>query len=74
MEDPILAEAREWLIANPNETVTTASRIFKMPRSSLQPSITRLATPNRPGKGGQNKVLTLAQVEAIRKWIIEQYN
>jgi hypothetical protein len=42
MEDPILSEAREWLTANPSESIVTASRIFKVKKVTLWSSITRL--------------------------------
>jgi hypothetical protein len=35
MENPILSDAREWLAANPSESVAAASRIFKVPKSTL---------------------------------------
>ena len=35
MEDPVLSEAREWLTANPLESVATASRIFKVKKATL---------------------------------------
>jgi hypothetical protein len=72
MENPCVSEARDWLKANPTESVATASRIFKVPRTTLQSSITRLAR-RRVGRGGQNKVLTTAQFKTLKKWIIQQY-
>jgi transposase len=72
MEDPILSEAREWLTANPSESIATASRIFKVPKSTLQMSITRLNRV-RVGRGGRNKLLTAAQTKALKKWITTQY-
>jgi hypothetical protein len=72
MEDPILSEAREWLSANPKESVAVASRIFKVRKSTLQSSIDRLHR-QRVGKGGQNRVLTKPQIEALKKWILKQY-
>jgi hypothetical protein len=72
MEDPVLSEAREWLTDNPSESVATASRIFKVKKSTLQSSITRL-NRLRVGLGGQNKLLTPAQIRALKKWIIMQY-
>jgi hypothetical protein len=67
-----ISKARQWLQENPSESVATASRIFKVPKSSLQSSITRLSQP-RLQQGGLNRVLTVAQVEALKKWIIKQY-
>lgn len=34
MEDPVLFEAREWLAANPSESVAAASRIFKVKKTN----------------------------------------
>lgn len=72
MEDPVLCEAREWLFANPTESVAAASRIFKVKRETLRSSIARL-NRQRVGRGGQNRVLTTAQIEALKKWILKQY-
>lgn len=72
MEDPILSDAREWLVANPSESVAAASRIFKVSKSMLQSSITQL-NRIRVGRGGHNKLLTIAQTKALKEWIITQY-
>lgn len=72
MEDPILSDARDWLTANPSESIAAASCIFKVKASTLRMSITQLNRP-RVGRGGQNKLLTTAQIEALKKWIITQY-
>jgi hypothetical protein len=73
MEDPVLSEAREWLSANPTESIAAASRIFKVKKSTLRSSIARLNRPRVGRKGGQNRVLTTAQIEALKKWILKQY-
>lgn len=72
MESSPLSEARQWFQENPSESVAAASPIFKVPKSSLQSSITRLTQPRLP-QGGLNRVLTIAQIEALKKWIIKQY-
>ena len=36
MEETPLSNARQWLLENPSKTATTASRIFKVPKSTLQ--------------------------------------
>jgi hypothetical protein len=72
MEGTPLSKACEWLIAHPSESASVASKIFKVPRSTIQSRMARVATPPRP-HGGQNKVLTTAQIEALRNWISEQY-
>jgi transposase len=73
MEDPILSDAREWLVANPSESVAAASRIFKVSKSTLQSLITRL-NHTRVSRGGHNKLLTIAQTKALKEWITTQYN
>lgn len=72
MERPSISKARQWLQENPSESVAATSRIFKVPKSSLQSSITRLTQP-RLQQGGLNRVLTVAQIKALKKWIIKQY-
>ena len=73
MEGTPLSNACEWLAENPSETATTASRIFKVPTSTIRSSIRRQPAQQLPRRGGKNKVLSTAQTEAIRKWILEQY-
>jgi hypothetical protein len=72
MEGTPLSNARDWLLENPTETISAASRIFGVPRPTLQASIRRLTQPPRQ-QGGLNKVLSATQVEALKKWIIRQY-
>jgi hypothetical protein len=72
MEGTPLSNACEWLAANPSESISVASRIFKVPRSTIQSRITR-AVPQKLPHGGHNKVLSIAQIEALKKWILEQY-
>jgi transposase len=72
MEDPIISDAGDWLTANPSESIATASRIFKVSKSTLRMSITRLNHP-RVGRGGQNKLLTATQTKALKNWITTQY-
>ena len=63
MEGTPLSNAREWLAENPSESIAAASRIFKVKASTLRMSITR---PQRQQHGGQNKVLTTTQIEALK--------
>jgi hypothetical protein len=72
MEGTPLSNACEWLTANPSESIKTASRIFKVPESTIRSRITRAATRKLP-HGGHNKVLSIAQIEALKEWILEQY-
>ncbi|KFY61105.1 hypothetical protein V496_05159 [Pseudogymnoascus sp. VKM F-4515 (FW-2607)] len=75
MEGTPLFDACEWLAANPSETVSTASRIFKVPQSTTRSKITRAAQPARKlPHGGQNRVLSTGQTEALKTWITEQYH
>jgi hypothetical protein len=69
MEGTPLSDACQWLAENPTESVTVAARLFHVPRSTLQSRITR----PKASHGGQNKLLTTAQIEAIKQWIIRQY-
>ena len=74
MEGTPLSNACKWLAENPTESATTASRIFKVPRSTIRSSISRTAQRQRPPQqGGKNKVLSAAQTEALKKWILKQY-
>ncbi|KFY20917.1 hypothetical protein V491_03319 [Pseudogymnoascus sp. VKM F-3775] len=73
MEETPLSEARKWLAENPSESRRVASRIFKVPESTLRGSI-KLRTQNPLlNRGGHNKALSTAQTEALKKWILEQY-
>jgi hypothetical protein len=58
MEGTPLSKACEWLAVNPSESTGVISKIFKVPRSTIQSRIARVARP-RP-HGGQNRVLTIA--------------
>jgi DDE superfamily endonuclease len=70
----LLLQAKEWLRENPTETATAAARIFKVNAVTLRSSITRDKTiPAIAVKhGGKNKVLTNAQIEALKQWIRRQ--
>ncbi|KFY32424.1 hypothetical protein V493_00216 [Pseudogymnoascus sp. VKM F-4281 (FW-2241)] len=70
MKGTPLSDAREWLAENPSESIAVASRIFKVKVSTLRMSISR---PQRLRRGGQNKILTTAQLEALKQWITQQY-
>ena len=69
----IISNAREWLVENPSESINAACRIFKVPESTLRLSIKRRIKNPQQRKGGQNKVLSTAQTEALNKWILGQY-
>jgi hypothetical protein len=53
MEGTPISNAREWLAENPSESIIAASRIFKVPESTLRMSLKRRAQ-NLPPKGGRN--------------------
>ena len=72
MEGTPLSNACEWLAANPSESIGAASRIFKVPNSTIRSKIARAAAP-KPPHGGYNRVLSAAQTEALKEWITEQY-
>ena len=69
MEETPLSNARQWLAENPTESVDATARLFGVPKSTLQSSITRLRQP-RQRQGGHNKLLTTTQLEALKGWII----
>jgi hypothetical protein len=70
MEDPRLSEACEWLIANPSESISATSRLFKVPRTTLSSAMART---HAHARGGQNKILTTTQIQGLKNWIIHQY-
>jgi hypothetical protein len=68
-----LLEAKEWLRENPTESAVTAARIYKINVVTLRSSISQDKSATTIKKiGGQNKVLTKAQTEAIKQWIRNQ--
>lgn len=72
-------EAREWAIANPTETPSTAARIFHVKENSLAKALRRLKAKQRNSngvyyaRGGNNRILNPTQEEAIRQYCVEQY-
>jgi hypothetical protein len=69
MDENQLNEALAWLIENPSESIAVASRLFNVPDSTLRSSITRPSDTH----GGHNKILSDAQILALKKWILLQY-
>ena len=63
MEGSTLSDAYEWLAENPTESVAVAAQLFHVPKSSLQSHITRKKAQHR----GQNKMLTTAQMGALKQ-------
>ena len=78
--DTAYAEARAWSIQHPNEPIISVARIFDVFEGSLQKSIYRYKQRHtQPGIrarvsiGGQNKILSTAQEEAILRYCREQW-
>jgi hypothetical protein len=63
-----LSKAKAWLIENPTESQAVAARVFKINRKTLHNSISRGELNLH--HGGQNKILTQSQEEAIHKFIL----
>jgi hypothetical protein len=61
-----LQEAREWLQEHQEESITTASRIFQLNRTTLAYAIQKAKHTVR---GGQNRILTSSQEKAIHQFI-----
>jgi hypothetical protein len=61
-----IQHAKAFLTEHPEETITTASRIFKLSRTTLSSSIH--ATPH-VRHGGQNRILTPSQEQSINRFI-----
>jgi hypothetical protein len=62
-----IQQAKTFLQEHDNETITTAARIFKIPRTTLTSSIHRQYNTQR--QGGLNRILTSGQEEAINQFI-----
>jgi len=77
---PSISIAKEWLKENPSESIAVAARLWHLSPSTLRNSIARdkktttrttttTTTLKGPSSGGTNKVLTKAQIEALKDWI-----
>jgi hypothetical protein len=61
-----LDEAVKWSLEHPEESFPTSVRIYYVSEKSIQSRVLRArSTTPRPGAGGQNRVLTAEQAEAI---------
>ena len=71
---PSILAAKEWLLQNPTKSIAVAARLWHLSPSTLRNSIARdkKTTTPRLSHGGQNKVLTEAQIEALKDWIRDQ--
>jgi len=67
-----LSNAIKWLQEEPTEKATTAGRIFDVKPNSIRATLRRSSFIRRP-RGGQNKVLSDAQTEAIKLYCFEQW-
>jgi len=67
-----LSNAIKWLQEEPTEKATTARRIFDVKPDSIRATLRRSSFIRRP-RGGQNKVLSDAQTEAIKLYCFEQW-
>ncbi|RFU34893.1 hypothetical protein B7463_g1501, partial [Scytalidium lignicola] len=65
-KDRIL-QAKEWLAENPTESQSVAAKLFKVNKSTLNMAIRRGNKPDT--RGGQNKILTTSQEQAIHSFI-----
>jgi hypothetical protein len=63
-----IQQAKDWLQEHDNETITTASRIFKVSRTTLSSSIQKAPAPNYP-HGGANRILTSNQEQSLDQFI-----
>jgi hypothetical protein len=63
-----LQEAKAWLQEHPTESITTTSKIFKIPRTTLSSSIIMESRRTR-SRGGRNRILTPIQEESLNKFI-----
>ncbi|RFU23681.1 hypothetical protein B7463_g12655, partial [Scytalidium lignicola] len=69
MSTPIkerILRAKEWLAENPTESQSVAAKLFKVNRSTLNMAILR---NNNVQHGGQNKILTASQEQAVHSFI-----
>jgi len=63
--------AKEWLNENPTESMAVAARLYHLSPTTLRNSIARGKTTVKD-RGGQNRVLSKAQIEALKDWIKAQ--
>jgi hypothetical protein len=77
--DRAFQDARNWAIENPEELPQIAARIYSVKEDALRKSIVRLRHKERNSQGnfntygGNNKILSAEQEEAIRQYCYEQW-
>jgi hypothetical protein len=67
-----LANAIKWIQENPTEKAVTAGRIFDVKPQSIRMALKRTKRKTK-AHGGNNKILSNTQLEAIRVYCREQY-
>ena len=67
-----IQHVKAFLTDHPQETITTASRIYRLSRTTLNSSIS--ATPKPLRKGGQNRILTRSQEQSLNRFIQSYLN
>jgi len=69
-----ISMAKEWLNENPTESIAVAARLWHLSPTTLRSSIARdkTTTTITKDRGGQNRILTTAQIEALKDWIKTQ--
>jgi hypothetical protein len=67
-----IQHAKAFLTDHPQETITTASRIYQLSRTTLSSSISATQKPLR--KGGQNRILTPSQEQSLNRFIQSYLN
>ena len=65
-----IEQAKAWLQEHDSETITTASHIFKVPRTTLSSAIHRPSSQY----GGQTQILTSSQEQSINLFIQSYLN
>lgn len=71
-----IEEALQWLEEEATEKVVTAARIFGVSASTLRTYRSMARHPKPPSSkphGGNNRILSDAQIEVIRKYIADSY-
>jgi len=68
-----LASAIEWSQENPTEKVVTAGRIFDVKPQSIRIALKRTKRKDQKAHGGNNKILSDIQSEAVQAYCREQY-
>jgi hypothetical protein len=67
-----LANAIKWIQENPTEMDVTAARIYKVKPQSIRMALKRIERKDRKAHGGNNKILSDTQSEAVQVYCREQ--